>query len=95
MRLLTEITNDPTYAQLEVGESVADGLATVVKCEQLSNRVPNDTYASWVALCVRKHDLHPYVVWTIIARPNGFIAEQGDYCRTFEEGLSAYSKRAS
>lgn len=93
MKLLTDITHDLTFAELEIGQTVLDGNATVVNCTKLRNRVVGDVYASWVAVCVREHNLHPFVVWTVIARPEGFIAESGDYCETLENALSFYEAR--
>lgn len=93
MKLLTDITYDLTFAELEVGQTILDGNATVVACTKLRNRVVGDVFASWTALCVREHEFHPYVVWTVIARDNGFIAESGDYCATLEGALDRYNAR--
>ena len=92
MKLLKEITNDPTYAELIIGETFDDD-AVVVTCTKRSNRVEGDSYATWVAVCVRQDDLHPYVVWNVIARPNGFMRERGDYCQDLSEAIEYYRNR--
>jgi hypothetical protein len=91
MKLLKEITNDPTYAELVIGEIIDN--TTVVTCTKLSNRVEGDSYATWVAIFIREDHLHPYVVWNVIARPNGFIRECGDYCESLSEAMEYYRNR--
>ena len=44
-------------------------------------RIIGDRYASWLILAERS-DVHaPYVVWTLIARPEGWALEMGNYYR--------------
>lgn len=93
MKILTDITHDLTFSELEIGQTILEGKATIVDCTKLRNRVVGDVYASWTAICVREHNLHPYVVWTVVARPNGFIAESGDYFETLERALERYRNR--
>jgi hypothetical protein len=81
------------YNELCIGDSISHANRIVIAYTKRTDRVLNDTYASWVAICVNKNELHPYVVWTVIARSTGFVAESGDYCLTLEEALKAYKKR--
>lgn len=81
------------YDELRVGDAVGDTGRVVIARTKTGERVPGDTYASWTAICHDDTALHPYVVWTVIARPEGFIAEQGDYCLTLRTALKAYEAR--
>jgi hypothetical protein len=86
-------TTDHTTSELSVGSTI-NGKATVIACNQVLSRVVGETYASWVALCVKSvDDYHPYVVWTVVARPEGFSAGNGDYAFTLAEGIEFYEKR--
>jgi hypothetical protein len=84
---------DATYRILTVDTILPNG-ATVLACNKTGERVPNDTYASWLALCARQYDNtpHPYVIWTVVARPNGFEAYHGHYCRTYDEAEAKYQE---
>jgi hypothetical protein len=81
------------YNELRIGDFISPANRMVIAYTKRTDRVLNDTYASWVAICAKQDELHPYVVWTIIARPTGFVAESGDYCLTLEEAVKAYKKR--
>lgn len=81
------------YNELRIGDLVGHTQRTVIAYTKRHDRVVGDVYASWIAICVDKTALHPYVVWTIIARPEGFVAESGDYCSTLEQALIAYKER--
>jgi hypothetical protein len=35
----------------------------------------------------------PWVVWNLIARPDGWLVESGSYCITEEEGRKAFALR--
>ena len=62
-------------------------------------RVKGDTYAMWHVLCERDFldgdevVIHPYIVWTLIARPEGWSFNGGDYCSTYEEAEEIYKSR--
>jgi hypothetical protein len=79
------------YNELRIGDTVAE--RTVIAYTKRNERIVGDVYASWVAVCVDETAFHPYVVWTVVARPEGWYAEQGDYCKTLDEALGAYKKR--
>jgi hypothetical protein len=49
--------------------------------------------ASWIAICTLEAEYHPYVVWTVTARPEGWSCESGDYCLNIEEAVTMYKKR--
>jgi len=86
-------TTDNTTSELSVGSKI-NGEATVVACHQVRGREVGETYATWVALCVKSvDDYHPYVVWTVVARPEGMSAGSGDYAFTLAEGIELYEKR--
>lgn len=68
---------------------------TILDLVKRSERVVGDCYASWLVL-VERDSSHrdPFVVWTLVARPEGWHLESGTYCRTEEEGREAFSRRA-
>lgn len=68
---------------------------TVLDLVKRSERVIGDCYASWLVLVERdKSHRDPWVVWTLIARPDGWMLESGTYCMTEEEGRKAFAERA-
>lgn len=78
---------------LAAGDTTTDG-ATVVVCTQLGERRPGDTYATWVAICVRPSwEFHPFVVAQVTARPDGFTRSSGDYVHTLTEAITVYRQR--
>lgn len=81
------------YDELRIGDSIADTGRTVVAETKLGERIVGDSYAHWITICFKEGEYHPFAVWTVIARPEGFFAEQGDYCFTFFDAVEAYSKR--
>lgn len=91
------MTNSNTlneYNELRIGDVVGSGTRRMVIAHtKRYDREVGEHYASWVAICHAEGEFHPYVVWTVIARPEGWHAEQGDYCSTLEEALVAYKKR--
>lgn len=82
------------YDEPRIGDMFGDSVKRmVIAYTKIRDRIIGDTYAAWTVICVNKEELHPYVVWTAIARPDGFIVESGDYCSTLEDALKAYKKR--
>ena len=81
------------YSELLIGDLVGDTGRTVIAATKRGERIEGDSYAHWIAICHKEGEFHPYAVWTVIARPDGFIAEQGDYCSTISEAVEAYNKR--
>lgn len=80
-------------SELEVGIRLPNG-ATVVACSKMGDRVPGETYAWWVAICVREpENFHRYVVWNVVARSEGFMAEQGDYLHSLVEAIGVFQNR--
>ena len=78
---------------LQAGSTLTNG-ATVVVCTKVRDAVPNDSYAVWIAVCVRDgENFHDYAVWNVIDRPEGFVAEQGDYRHTLTEAIGCYENR--
>lgn len=85
---------DMADAQLKRGDIVGHSGGVVI--ESTLNRARGDGfYATWTALCLLPdNDYTPFVVWTVIARPEGFSAESGDYTRTLAEAVTAFTKRS-
>ena len=79
--------------QLQLGDIVGDTNRMVIALTKKTDRVPGDSYATWVAICVKEGEYHPYVVWDVIARPEGFYAQSGDYTFALSEALSYYHNR--
>jgi len=87
------INLDGTLNELTVGTAIKAS-ATVVKCEKKFDRVVGDCFATWLAICYdNANPIHPYVVWTVIARPEGWSAGSGDYRKTLTEAVEAYEAR--
>lgn len=91
------MTNSNTlneYNELRIGDVVGSGTSrTVIACTKRAERVVGENYAYWVAICHAEGEYHPYVVWTVIARKEGWLAEGGDYCFTLDDALTAYKRR--
>jgi hypothetical protein len=79
--------------ELHIGDIVGDTNRIVIACTKKADRVPEDSYAYWVAICLKAEAHHPYVVWNVIARPEGFSSVDGDYCSTLQEAVTIYKKR--
>ena len=79
--------------QLMIGDLVGDTNRMVIACTKRAERIPDDSFAWWVAICVKDGVHHPYVVWDVIARPEGFYATNGEYFFTLEEAITIYKKR--
>lgn len=68
---------------------------TILDLVKRSERVVGDCYASWLVLVERNSsNRDPWVVWTLIARPDGWMLESGTYCMTEEQGRKAFAARA-
>ena len=82
-------------AMNEVTEgTVVNTTAVVLKCQKQCDRVVGDCFASWLTICFDgSNPIHPFVVWNVIARPEGFHAERGDYRKTLIDALAAYEAR--
>jgi len=78
---------------LKAGSVLTNG-ATVILCTKTRDAVPSDSYATYIAVCVRDGDnFHDYAVWTVIDRPEGFVAEHGDYRHTITEAIGCFENR--
>ena len=82
-------------AMNEVTEgTVVNTTAVVIKCQKRFDRVVGDCFARWLAIGFDgSNPMHPYVVWNVIARPEGFHAERGDYRKTLTDAVDAYEAR--
>ena len=67
----------------------------ILACVKRSERIIGDSFASWHVLVERDPNKHrdPFVVWRLIARPEGWHLESGTYCATFDEGWKAFGDR--
>jgi hypothetical protein len=79
--------------QLRLGDIVGDTNRMVIAATKKADRVPGDSYAVWVAICVDEDAYHPYVVWDVIARPEGWFAQSGDYASTLQHAIDYYHRR--
>jgi hypothetical protein len=79
--------------KLCIGDIVGSTKRMVIASTQKAERIPNESYAYWVTICYSDQERDPYVVWNIVARPEGFTAESGDYYSTFEQAVVQYKKR--
>jgi hypothetical protein len=79
--------------ELRIGDIVGTSNRIVIASTKKAERIPDDSYAHWIAICHKEGELHPYVVWSVIARPEGFSASNGDYCLTLQEAVTIYKKR--
>ena len=80
-------------SRLEPGTIVGDTGRTVLVADLIRERVPTDTYSWWVAICHAEGELHPFVVWDVFARPEGWYASSGSYFKTFDEAEVNYVSR--
>lgn len=86
--------------ELHIGDIVGTTKRMVIASNKIANRVPQashafgqDSYAHWITICCAENELHPYVVWSVTATPQGFEASNGDYCTTLEKAVTIYKKR--
>lgn len=79
--------------QLMLGDFVGDTKRMVITYTKIAERDPGESYARWVAICVKEGEYHPYVVWDVIARPEGWYCQNGDYAFTLSEALNYYHER--
>jgi|694.fasta_scaffold05564_2 hypothetical protein len=79
--------------ELHIGDTVGTTKRTVIALTKKADRIVDDSYAHWITICHQDGQLHPYVVWSVVARPDGFSACNGDYCSTLQEAVTIYKKR--
>lgn len=79
----------PEYRVLQKGDMVNGH--KVLRRERHTEYVEGSTYASWIALLENtdKRAYHRYVTWLVIAGPEGFFAESGNYF-AYDEYEKAY-----
>ena len=87
------VKSDPRNNELEIG-TILDNGAVVIACTKKADRVVDDTYASWIAICMKDaNDRDPYAVWTVVARPEGFSAGAGEYANNIYDAVTFYEYR--
>jgi len=100
--LLSNEKTDPEYwviCEKLPMEYAEDEFVRVVEFKKLCERVKGDTYATWTVLCERdgypmnESPIHPYIVWTLIARPEGWSFASGGYFSTLREAEESYKAR--
>jgi hypothetical protein len=82
-----------TLNQLNLGDIVGDTNRMVIACHKISERVPGENYAVWVAICAKENERHPYVVWDVVARPEGFACQNGQYASELIQAVDYYVAR--
>ncbi len=87
------INLDSTLNEVTTG-TIINQTAVVLLCKKKHDRVVGDCFATWLAVCFDvNNQFHPYVVWNVVARPEGFHAQTGDYRKTLTEAIEAYEAR--
>lgn len=81
------------HNELKIGDLVGDTNRMVIASTKLADYDPGDSFARWITICHKEGEHHPFVVWEVIARPEGFYAAVGDYCFTLQEAVNYYQKR--
>jgi|LakMenE01Jun11ns_1017448.scaffolds.fasta_scaffold9076380_2 hypothetical protein len=100
--LFSNETTEPEYwvicEQLPM-EYTEDEFVRIVEFKKIRERVKGDTYATWNVFCERdgygkdETIIHPFIVWTLVARPEGWSFANGEYYSTYEEALKSYRAR--
>lgn len=88
-------SNEATEPEYRIPtEGLVINTATIVRFKKMRERIKGDTYATWVVLARRGPDeFDPYVVWNLIARPEGWSFDQGDYFKGLTEAEKKYDER--
>lgn len=82
--VMTTYLETPT---LNIGDTLPNG-AIVVAWKHIHD-AGDGVHATWKALCIRQDNpFHPYAVWTVVARPEGWLAGHGHYFVTLTEGMN-------
>ena len=88
-----EINQLNVYNELKIADLVGDTKRTVIACTKLADYDPGDSYARWITICHKHDEYHQFVVWDVIARPEGFYAGSGDYVFNLQDAVDRYQKR--
>ena len=81
------------YDILSIGDIVGDTNRMVIACTQITQRIPGDSYARWIAICYKAESYHKYAVWDVVATPRGFSASAGVYAHGLHEATEIYMNR--
>jgi hypothetical protein len=88
------MTNDiMLFNQLHLGDIIGDTNRMVIAATKIIDYTPGDVFATWVAICAKEEQHHPYVVWDVIARPEGWFCQSGQYAYTLKQALDYYHER--
>lgn len=100
--LLSNEATPPEYQVICEGypmEYSLDQWVRIRDYKKITERIKGDCYATWTVLCERdfveadEKVIHPFIVWTLVARPEGWHFELGHYCATYEEARKKYDQR--
>jgi hypothetical protein len=100
--LFSNETTEPEYwviCEKLPMEYTEDEFVRIVEFKKIRERVKGDTYATWNVFCERdgygkdETIIHPFIVWTLVARPEGWSFANGEYYSTYEEALKSYRAR--
>lgn len=69
------------------------GPIRIVDFVRNNEHIIGDVFASWTILAERTAPHHPYVVWILVARPNGWLLESGTYCDGLSDAELAFARR--
>jgi hypothetical protein len=88
-------SNEATEPEYRIPtEGLVINEATIVRFKKIRERIKGDTYAAWVVLARRGPEaFDPYVVWNLIARPEGWSYDQGDYYKSLTNAEKKYDER--
>lgn len=100
--LLSNETTDAEYRVICEAfpiEYETDKFVHVEAFHKITERIKGETYATWTVLCYRddleagEAVVHPYIVGTLVAHPEGFTLMGRDYCTSYDEALKIYKTR--
>ena len=77
---------------LELGMVFENG-RTLMAFTQITEQEEGGTPARWVAICFTRLSHHPYVVWDIISKPEGWQCANGDYAMGLRQAQEIYYNR--
>ena len=89
----TTLTQDMRDKELQIGDILPNG-AVVIACTKKTKRIPDDTLATWIAICMKDpNDRDPYVTWGVSATKEGFSAYSGEYSNNIKDAVTFYEDR--
>lgn len=78
---------------LSLGQVIGDTKRVVIACAKVADAEPGESYERWITICFTDKDPHPYVVWDVVAKPNGWSTFNGRYYLTLDAALGEYNQK--